>query len=134
MASADRSGLPVAIWIGSARPHETRLVEGTLDKRFLRDLPIRLIGDKAYDSDKLDTKLADKYGVELIAPHRRNRETKTQDGRKIKRYRRRWKVERLFAWLLNFRRLRTRWERHACNFLGMLRLGCIIILLRRMEG
>lgn len=131
MAIADRHGLPIAIWAGSARPHETRFVEGTLDKRFLKELPVRLIGDRAYDSDKLDIRLADKYDVELIAPHRGNRKTKTQDGRKLKRYKRRWKVERLFAWLQNFRRLGTRWERHADNFLGMLRLGCIVILLRQ---
>jgi transposase len=64
-----------------------------------KDLPVRLIGDKGYDTDKLDAKLADKYGSELIAPHRKNRKSRTQDGRKLKRYKRRWKVERLFAWL-----------------------------------
>ncbi|MDB5098880.1 MAG: transposase, family [Cyanobacteria bacterium RYN_339] len=74
----------------------------------------------------------DRYGVELIAPHRGNRKTKTQDGRQLRRYKRRWKVERLFAWLQNFRRLNTRYERHAENFLGMLRLGCIVILLRHL--
>lgn len=42
--------------------------------------------------------------VELIAPHRRTRKQRTQDGRPLRRYRRRWKVERLFAWLQNFRR------------------------------
>jgi hypothetical protein len=55
---------------------------------------------------------------------------KTQDGRVLRRYRRRWKVERLFSWLYNFRRLSARWEYHADNFLGMLQLGCIVILLR----
>lgn len=131
MAIADRTGLPIAIWIGSARPHEVRLVEGTIDKRFIRDLPVRLIADKAYDSDKLDERLLDKYGIDLIAPHRANRKIKTQDERKLKRYKRRWRVERLFAWLQNFRRLVTRYERNANNFLGMLRLGCILILLRQ---
>ncbi len=43
---------------------------------------------------------------------------------------RRWKIERLFAWLQNFRRLVVRYERYAENFLGMLQLGCCIILLR----
>ncbi len=42
----------------------------------------------------------------------------------------RWKVERLFAWLQNYRRLITRHERHAENFLGFVRLECISILLR----
>src|SRR5574341_481132 len=61
---------------------------------------------------------------------RSNRKNKTQDGRRLRRYRRRWKIERLFAWLQNFRRLITRHERHAENFLGFLQLGCICILLR----
>jgi transposase len=94
-------------------------------------LPQRLIGDRAYDADLLDTELA-QFGLELIAPHRRNRKKpKTQDGRPLRRYRRRWKVERLFAWLGNFRRLVVRYERHARNFLGFVYLGCILILLRR---
>src|SRR5712691_2189059 len=70
------------------------------------------------------------YGIELISPHRRNRKNRTQDRRRLRRYRRRWKIERLFAWLQNFRRLVVRYERYAENFLGMLYLGCCIILLR----
>src|ERR1700680_5098890 len=93
------------------------------------DAPRNLIGDKAYDSDKLDAEL-ERFGIELIAPHRRNRINRTQDGRRLRRYRRRWKIERLFAWLQNFRRLVVRYERYAENFLGMLHLGCCIILLR----
>ena len=100
-----------------------------LGASFLDELPARLVGDKAYDSDALDTQLATEYGIELIAPNRRRR-GKTQDGRPLRRYRRRWKVERLFAWLHNFRRLVTRWERHAENFLGFVQLGCLKILLR----
>jgi hypothetical protein len=62
------------------------------------DAPQNLIGDNAYDSDGLDAELRF-YGIDLIAPHRRNRRNSTQDGRRLKRYRRRWKIERLFAWL-----------------------------------
>jgi hypothetical protein len=36
---------------------------------------VRLIGDKAYDSDKLDKTLWDRYGVEMIAPNRNNSTT-----------------------------------------------------------
>ncbi len=57
-------------------------------------------------------------------------EEKTQDGRKLRRYKRRWKVERLFAWLGNFRRLVVRYERRAENYLGFVHLGCVVILLR----
>lgn len=90
-----------------------------------------MIGDKAYDSDGLDERLWLERGIEMISPHRSNRRKLTQDGRPLRRYRRRWKIERLFAWLHNFRRLVNRWERHAENFLGFLQLGCLRILLRR---
>ncbi len=121
----------------SASPHEVTLVEKTLDHRFVDEQPQRLIGDKAYDSDGLDKRLAEERGIELIAPHRlvRNRRNApTQDGRPLRRYRRRWKVERFFAWLHNFRRLTVRWEYHAANFLGLLRLPCAMILLRSFSG
>jgi transposase len=130
MAIADRSGLPVAAGIASASPHEVTLAEETIDNGFLEHAPDRLIGDRAYDSDPLDTRLREERGIELIAPHRSTRRRKTQDGRALRRYVRRWKIERLFAWLLNYRRLTTRWERHAENFLGFVQLGCICILLR----
>ena len=68
MAISDRHGLPVAVHVASASPHETRLVDATLAARFLRELPTRLIGDIAYDSDRLDEHLATTYDIELIAP------------------------------------------------------------------
>jgi transposase len=103
--------------------------DATLAERFVRQLPVRLIGDNAYESDRLDVDLA-RCGVELIAPHRRTRTRRTQDGRPLRRYRRRWKIERLFAWFQNFRRVVVRYERFAENFLGMLHLACCLILLR----
>jgi len=131
MAIADAAGFPVAAYVESASPHEVKLVEETIDSSFTEYAPARLIGDKAYDSDTLDQELLKDRGIELIAPHKRNRKKpQTQDGRKLRRYRRRWKVERLFAWLQNYRRLVVRYEYHVENFLGFLLLGCSIILLR----
>ena len=130
VALADRSGLPLSVSTASASPHEVTLVEEALAASFLDERPERLIGDRAYDSDPLDAALGER-GVEMIAPHRRNRKKrKTQDGRKLRRYKRRWKIERLFAWLSNFRRLVVRYERRAENYLGFARLGCVVILLR----
>ena len=97
-------------------------MEEVLAGSFLDELPDRLIGDKAYDSDALDQELAHKYDIELIAPNRQPT-SKSQDGRKLRPYRRRWKVERLFAWLHNFRRLVTRWEYHIESFLRNGSLG-----------
>ena len=102
---------------------------------FLENIPEKIIGDKAYDSDQLDKKLAKERGVEMIAPHKENRQKpKTQDGRSLRRFKKRWKVERLFAWLQNFRRLVVRYEYHLENFLAMIQLGCVVILLRRVLG
>ena len=130
MAVADISGLPVAVYTQSAQPHEVKLVEEVVCERFTDERPKKMIGDKAYDCDPLDEKLA-KFGTELIAPHKANRKkTKTQDGRKLRRYKRRWKIERLFAWLQNFRRVVVRYEYHADNYLGFVQLACMLILLR----
>jgi transposase len=82
MAIVDRQGLPVAVHVESATPHEVRLVHATLAERFVRQLPQRLIGDNAYESDRLDAELA-RRGVELIAPHRRTRKQRTQEGRPL---------------------------------------------------
>ena len=123
MAVADRSGLPIAVGIESGQRNESKLVVGTLKRSFLKKtLPKLLIGDKAYDSDPLDRELA-AMGIEMISPHHPRRRRKTQDGRKLRRYKRRWKVERLFAWIFRFRRLVTRYEQKSENFLGLIQLA-----------
>jgi transposase len=133
MAISDGHGLPLALYVASASPHETKLVEATLENRFFADLPKRLIGDRAYDNDRLDERLMNHFGIEMIAPHTTLRtKTFTQDGRPLRRYHRRWKIERLFAWLHNYRRIVVRWERNPENFLAMLHLASAIILLRHL--
>ena len=132
MGIADRHGLPLAVRTESASPAEVTLVSKTLDERIVAEAPERLIGDKAYDSDGLDEQLLEEYGTELIAPHRRNRRNTTQDGRPLRRYVRRWKVERLFAWLFNYRRLVVRYEYHAENFQGFVHLAAAIILMKHL--
>ena len=131
MAIADRSGLPVSATIASGERHEVRLVQQTLDARFTDEAPGRLVGDRAYDSAALEEELADQ-GIELICPVRRGGSARRPDGRVLRRYKRRWKVERLFAWLLRNRRLTERYERKAANFLGFVLLGCLKILLNHL--
>ena len=105
-------------------------METTLEDRFVDGLPEKLIGDKAYDSDALDQRLAE-HGIELIAPHRAGRTKKnTQDGRKLRRYKRRWKVERFFAWLFNYRRCIVRHENKKQNFKAVILVACMMIFLK----
>ena len=130
MALADGNGFPISVYTASASPHEVTLVQATLAEVLTAEGPERLIGDKAYDSDPLDKELAEQ-GIEMIAPHKSNRKkAATQDGRPLRRYKRRWKIERLFAWLQNFRRIAMRFDFHDENYLGFVHLGCIRILLR----
>jgi len=132
MVLADTRGRPMGVTIAPGNRHDIVLTDQTLDACFLDHLPARLIGDKAWDSARLQQDLLSQRGVELIAPKRGGQRPsrRRQDGRSLRRARRRWKVERLFAWLKGFRRLATRWEHKAENFLGMLHLGCALIMLR----
>jgi transposase len=119
MAIVDGGGLQLAIMSASATPHEVTLVGETIESRHCDEMPARLIGDRAYDSDTLDAELEERLQVQLIAPHRRGRRRqRTPDGRALRRYRRRWNVELLFAWLGNRRRVVVRWERYWENTLG----------------
>jgi len=80
----------------------------------------------------LRTRLAQR-GIELISPHRKNRTTPpTQDGRALRRYRRRWKIERLFAWLGHYRRLVIRYEYLPVMYSAFFHVACAMIVLRHL--
>jgi len=135
MVLVDARGLPVAIDTASAGSHESKLVQRLFEFMLTAQTPERVIGDKAYDSHDLAEQLANQ-GIELIAPHRRNRrpENVTQDGRSLRRYKRRWTVERTIAWIQHFRRLCIRWEKSTQLFGGFLHLGCTMLLLKGVLG
>lgn len=129
----DAEGLPLGVSIGTAGQGENKMVQGTLELFAPETQPERLIGDKAYDDDALDATLAE-LGIEMISPHRSNRlpENVTQDGRPLRRYKRRWKVERTIAWLGNHRRLLVRYDKQLSVFTGFTLLGCLMIVMRHL--
>jgi transposase len=136
----DGQGVPLGIRLESASPAEVTLLESTLATIAVprsgpgrpRQKPERVIADKAYDSDPLRACLK-RRGIELIVPHRHGRRrAATQDGRKLRRYRRRWKVERTFSWFTHFRRLVVRWEHSLTMFLAFFHVACLLITLRRL--
>ena len=131
MVLVDGNGLPLAVDINAASPAEVTLIEPLLDQAVIPQVPNRLIYDRAADSDPLRERLADR-GIELICPHRRGRiRPTTQDGRPLRRYRKRWIVERTVSWLQAFRRLVTRYEFYAFLFHSFAKLACLMIVLRR---
>ena len=136
----DGQGIPIGAQLASAQISEFRLAESTLARvrvpRPGRGRPRqrlrRVIADRGYDSDGLRQRLWDR-GTELIAPHLRSRKQRRfEDKRKLRRYRRRWKVERTNAWLQNFRRLQVRYDRILSVYQGFFHCACLIITLRHL--
>ena len=134
MAIADGTGLPLAVCIADGSRHDVVLVDQTLDASFADRLRPKLIGDKGFDSAALAVQLQQERNIELIAPNRKGNRRRKQDGRALRRYRRRWHVEQLFSWLKQFRRLAVRWDHSAKNFLGFVQLGAAVIMLRRLSS
>jgi transposase len=141
MVVVDGRGVPLGNYLHSASPAEVKLAETTLAAIRVgrshhagrpRQKPVRVIADKAYDSDPLRKRLQQR-GIELICPHKRNRvRAATQDGRALRRYRRRWIVERTNAWLGNFRRLVVRYDRSLTIYGAFFHIACFMIVLRRV--
>jgi len=138
MVLVDGEGLPLGVRLESASPSEVKLAEATLAevrvpqaKGRPRQKPKRVIADRGYDSDPLRQRLR-RRGIELIVPYRENnRQRRYEDGRKLRRYKRRWIVERTNAWLGQFRRLLVRHEHLLCTYRAFFYLACFWITLRR---
>lgn len=138
MVVVDGKGIPLGSQLTSASPAEVTLVESTLANIAVprggpgrpQQRPLRLIADRAYDSDPLRLRLL-RRGIILICPHRRGRKKRSfNDGRSLRRYRKRWKIERTFAWLGNYRRLTVRYENHLLMYQAFFHLACLLITLR----
>jgi transposase len=141
MVLVDGAGTPLGAYLEAASPAEVTLLERTLETVAVgrpgkpgrpRKRPERLIADRGYDSNPLRGRLA-RRGIEPIIPARRNHNNAThQDGRMLRRYRRRWIVERTFAWLGHFRRLVVRYEHLILTDAGFFHLACALLTLRRV--
>src|SRR5260370_13926590 len=113
MVVVDGKGVPLGDHLHSASPAEVRLAETTLASIRVgrrhragrpRQKPVRVITDKAYDSDPLRDRLR-RRGIELICPHKENRVCTAQpDGPPLRRYRKPWNLEPTMRWLANFPR------------------------------
>lgn len=126
----DGQGVPLACTVHSAGPSETKMIEPTLDT--LKRMPDRLVPDRAYDSEKFRDRLAAR-GIDPVVPYRKRAVNKKYaDPDKLLAYRRRWVVERTFAWMGNFRRVLTRHERLGVVYQAFVHMACVIITLRHL--
>ena len=130
-----QSGVPLAALTDAANVSEVVLgpvvLAGAADEV---ELPpeVAVLADRGYDSDPLRQELA-ADGFRLIAPHRHNRtKPPTNDGRRLRRCRRRWVVERTFAWVQSFRRVATRYEYLCHLYDGFVTLACAFISLSKL--
>jgi transposase len=131
----DRGGVPVGAVTASADTAEVHLAEPVLASipegvGVPWDVPV--VADRGYDSDPLRDRLA-ADGYRLLAPHRRNRRRPSRnDGRRMRRYRRRYLVERTDAWLHSYRRVIVRYEWWSHLYHGFVHLACAFIALGRL--
>ncbi len=133
MVLVDGQGTPLGLHVDSASPAEVKLLETTLNT-VRGGTPERLIADRGYDSNPARAMLASR-GIDPIIPKRQNNRRAThQDGRKLRRYARRWIIERTNAWLQNYRRLVVRWERSAEIYTALVHAAFAMICLRRVLG
>jgi transposase len=143
MVLVDGAGTPLGFHVAAASPAEVTLLAPTLATVRVsrahragrpRQRPERLIADRGYDSNAVRAALATR-GIQPIIPARSNNRRAThQDGRCLRRYRRRWIVERSHAWLYNFRRLVVRYERSVAIYTALVHLACALITLKRVFG
>ena len=128
----DASGLPLGMATAAANVSEQALLVPALD-----DVPVAVpegtpvVADKGHDSDPLrdDVEAA---GFVPVIPHRTNRVRPPRtDGRRLRRYRRRWRVERTNAWLHCYRGLAVRWSQYSFLYAGLVYLAFIHMALQR---
>ena len=138
MVLVDGQGIPLGVHLSPANLAESHLAEATLAQVAVprpgrgrpKQKPTRIIADKGYDSRQLWTRFK-RRGIQLIAPHLSTRKHRFQDGRSLRRYKRRWIVERTNAWLHNFRRLVTRYDHKLEHYRAFLYAACMLITLRQ---
>ena len=131
--AVERHGVPIGVLTDAANVGEPDLGAGVMARvpAELTGTDVPVVADKGFDSDALRDELA-ATGYRLLAPHRKNRKKPSRnDGRRMRRYKRRYVVERTFGWLHSYRRLLVRHEYYAFIYDGFLHLACALIAIGR---
>jgi putative transposase len=129
----DGQGRPLGVVIAGANVHDTKLLDATIESIIVErpgqdEQEQHLCLDKGYDNP---TGHATVKKHDYI-PHIRSIGEDKRARRRHKGKPRRWVVERTLAWLNRWRGLLVRYEKKACNYLGVLKLACALLWYRRL--
>jgi transposase len=127
-ALVDANGLPVALKLTEGQAHDGRSAADMLDGVGAGQI---LIADRAYDSDLLRQTMAARGAWANIRPLARRLDAPAF-SRFLYRYRN--LVERFFNKLKHFRAIATRYEKHASNYLALVKLAATRIWMRAYES
>ena len=130
---AEGGGKPVALLITAGQRHEQSAFEALMETGAVkrrgrgrpRLRPDRVAGDKGYSSKKIRRYLRRRGSGVVIARQKRERRVRFDKAA----YRKRNTVERLIGRLKQFRRIATRYEKRAAQYVGMLTIASIVFWL-----
>jgi transposase len=134
----DGNGTPLEVEVTAGQVHDSTRLEPVLTKVQVRQKrgrpksrPKRLAGDKGYSSRSI-REFLDGRGIEAVIPHRDNEAARHDSEVMFDKatYRKRSIVEQTIGWLKECRRIGTRFEKLAINFLAMVKLAMIKRTLR----
>ena len=120
-ALADAKGRLIAILLTGGEAHDYPVA-----KRLIRRVkpPKHMLGDMAYDGDRLREKL-DQRGTKPVIPNHPNRKQPLSFNKRL--YKLRWRIESAFNRLKDFRRIATRYDRLARNYLASVCLAAALV-------
>jgi transposase len=130
---AEGHGKPLAFILTGGERHEQTVLESLMERGAVRRVgrgrpcirPERLVGDKGYSTEKVRGYL--RRGIGVVLPHRADQRANGLFDRRV--YRERNRIERLINRLKQFRRIATRYEKRAANYLAMLAVAAMLLWL-----
>jgi transposase len=125
---------PLVFILTGGERHEQTVLESLMERGAVRRVgrgrprirPKRLVGDKGYSTEKVRGYLR-RRGIGIVLPHRADQRASSLFDRRV--YRERNRIERLINRLKQFRRIATRYEKRAANYLAMLAVAAMLLWL-----
>ena len=121
--AVDARGLPVELHLTAGQESDAAYAGLLLGEH----RPGAVIADKGYDSDRIVQAIKDR-GARVVIPPLRCRKLPRRYDRQ--RYKERNLAERFIGKIKQYRRVATRYEKKAANYLAFVHLASVMVLLR----